>query len=259
MEANRALSPRASGRQERQRSSAIVPFVPWGQLQAHLARNWKQGEHVTLIGKTGSGKTHLALELTDMRRDSIIVATKRNDELLDDAVRRGYHVVESMREVPRTESGHPVYHKVALWPARNLDGDVRLKAQRLAIKEALEIAEKQRWWSVLIDETMWAYDKLQLKNDLDSVWYQGRSSKISLIACAQRPTRVPRLMIAQASHLFLWYVSDKRDLEPLRDIAGVTPREVIETNLPSLSWDRHEFLYVGADSGYIARSIAPPR
>lgn len=132
-----------------------------------------------------------------------------------------------------------------------------MQAQANALRETFSTAERQGHWAVLLDETMWAYDMLGLKKELDSVWYQGRSSGVSLIACAQRPTRVPRLMISSASHLFLSYVSDKRDLEPLREIAGVVPPAVVETTLPTLDWERHEFLYIGADTGYIARTIAP--
>lgn len=217
------------------------------------------GEHVTLIGKTGSGKTHIALALLDLRTFALIIATKRRDPLLQEAS-SGYHVVESMDEIPRTEHGTPVYRRVIVWPGRAIkSGDDRLAAQRVAVKDTLETAERQGHWTVLSDETMWLYDRLQLKADLDSVWYQGRSSGISFIANAQRPTRVPRLMISSASHLFLSYVSDKRDLEPLREIAGAVPPEIIEATLPTLDWERHEFLYVGADSGYVARTIAPPR
>lgn len=190
----------------------------------------------------------------------IICASKQRDPLIDDAIAHGYVVLPSIREVPLTESGHPVYHKVIIWPGRGVaDEKMRHAIQRAEFRQAFSTAERQGMWTILLDETMWAYDMLQLKRELDSIWYQGRSAGVSLVACAQRPTKVPRLMIAQASHLFLWYVSDKRDLEPLRDIAGVTPPEVIEANLPALSWERHEFLYIGADSGYIARSIAPPR
>lgn len=234
--------------------------MPWTKLSAHIATSWKQGQHVTLLGKAGSGKTHVALELADSRRDAVVFATKRRDPLLTQATQRGYKLVSSMREVPTTETGHPVYHKVVVWPGVSAPNEkARLALQAFTLRETIEIAERQGHWTILLDETMWAYDMLRVRAELESVWYQARSSGVSLIACAQRPTKIPRQMIAQASHLFMWYVSDKRDIESLREIAGVTPPEVIEANLPALSWERHEFLYVGADTGYVARSIAPPR
>lgn len=224
-----------------------------------MAQSWLPGQHVTLIGKAGSGKSHLALELLELRTYALIIATKRRDPLLTEA-ERGYKVVEDMREIPRTETGLPVYRRVIVWPGRAIKAeDDRLKFQREAVRETLATAERQGHWAVLSDETMWLYDRLRLKAELDSVWYQARSSGISFIGNAQRPTRIPRLMISNASHLFLSFVSDKRDLEPLREIAGAVPPEIIESTLPSLDWERHEFLYVGADTGYVARTIAPPR
>lgn len=249
----------ARGRAARAQSAPSVPFVGWSSLEAHLANDWMPGQHVTLIGKTGSGKTHIALRLLELRTYALIIATKRRDPLLQEAA-RGYYVVESMDEIPRTEHGTPVHRRVIVWPGRAIaDNDNRIAAQKEAVKQTLSTAERQGHWTVLSDETMWLYDRLQLKGDLDSIWYQGRSSGISFIANAQRPTRVPRLMISSASHLFLSYVSDKRDLEPLREIAGVVSPDIIEATLPTLDWERHEFLYVGADTGYVARTIAPPR
>lgn len=239
---------------------ANVPFVGWTELERHIARTWQPGEHVALIGKAGGGKTHLTLALGDIRSHVLIIATKRRDPLMSSMEAAGYKVVESMDEIPRTETGRPVYRKVIVWPGRSIkDERARQKYQTVVIRDTLATAERQGHWTVLMDETMWAYDMLGLKRELDSVWYQARSSGVSFVACAQRPTRVPRLMISQASHLFLWYVSDKRDLEPLRDIAGAVPPEIVEATLPTLDWDRHEFLYVGANTGYIARSIAPAR
>lgn len=241
------------------RQSVSVPFVGWSQLERHLAHTWLPGQHVTLIGKAGSGKTHISTALLDMRTYSLILATKRRDPLLSN-VAHGYKVVESMQEIPVTENGVPVYRRVIVWPGRAITQESqRLQVQAAAIRDALSTAERQGNWTVLSDETMWLYDRLRLKAELDSIWYQARSSGISFVANAQRPTRVPRLMISQASHLFLSYVSDRRDLEPLREIAGAVPPEIIEQVLPTLDWERHEFLYVGADTGYIARTIAPPR
>lgn len=237
----------------------LVPFVPWTKLERHLATAWRQGQHVTLIGKSGGGKTHLAIELLRSRPYVVILATKRHDPLMEEAG-RGYVVVSSLNEVPLTEGGRPVHRRVLVWPgALEKDERKRQAVQARALRETLSIAERQRQWTILVDETMWLHDMLGLRRELEAQWYQARSSGISLVANAQRPTKVPRQMIAQASHLFLWSVSDKRDLEPLREIAGRVPPALVEAVLPELDYDSHEVLYVGADDGYLARTIAPPR
>ena len=234
-----------------------APFVEWTELEQHISEYWTQGQHVGLIGKTGSGKSHLALRLMDLRPYVIIVATKRYDPLLEEAS-RGYIVREDMSEIPRTDQGHPIHNKVIIWPGTALkDESSRLSAQQKAIRNTLDTAERQRYWTVLIDDVMWVYDMLGLSKKLEAIWYQARSAGISLVASAQRPVKTPRNMVAQASHLFLFSVSDKRDLEHFREIAGQIPPAMIEDILPRLNADSHEFLYVGADDGFICRSIAP--
>lgn len=241
------------------RQPVNIPFCGWSDLQTHLIENWNQGQHVALIGKAGSGKTHLATMLMDIRQFVIIIATKRYDPLLDE-VSRGYVVRQSMDEIPRTDEGYPVHSKVIIWPGTNIkDENARLKLQKEEVNNTLNTAERQRYWTVLVDEVMWIYDMLGLSKKLESIWYQARSAGISLVAGAQRPVRTPRNMVAQASHLFLFSVSDKRDLEHFREIAGQIPPEWIEETLPKLDASRHEFLYVGADDGFLCRSIAPPR
>lgn len=241
------------------RVSYEVPFVGWSELQWHISENWQQGQHVALIGKTGSGKSHLALHLLDIRPFVIIVATKRYDPLLEEAG-KGYIVREDMSEIPRTDEGYPIHNKVIIWPGTAIkDESTRLSAQATAVKDTLDTAERQRYWTVLIDDVMWVYDMLGLSKKLEAIWYQARSAGISMVAAAQRPVKTPRNMVAQASHLFLFAVSDKRDLEHFREIAGPIPPQIIEETLPRLDASRHEFLYVGADDGFICRSIAPPR
>lgn len=243
----------------RRRVSYEIPFVGWSDLQNHLTENWEQGQHVGIIGKTGSGKSHLALNLMDIRPFVIIIATKRYDPLLEEAS-KGYIVREDMTEIPRTDEGHPIHNKVIIWPATAIkDENLRLSAQATAVKQTLDTAERQRYWTVLIDDVMWVYDMLGLSKKLESIWYQARSAGISLVAAAQRPVKTPRNMVAQASHLFLFSVSDKRDLEHFREIGGNVPPIVIEETLPSLNAARHEFLYVDTENNVVVKSIAPPR
>ena len=76
-------------------------------MEGHLERNFIRGQHVTLIGKTGSGKTHMALALAEIRPYVIIAATKRRDPLLQEAG-RGYKVVET-QSVQRGDGSGLIY------------------------------------------------------------------------------------------------------------------------------------------------------
>src|SRR5215472_5611577 len=84
----------------RENSSHLTraPFVPWEKLEPKLKKDWTPGEHVTLIGPTGSGKTHMALALARICKYSLIIATKRRDPLLESLQKR-HLVISEPKEV----------------------------------------------------------------------------------------------------------------------------------------------------------------
>lgn len=244
-----------------------MPAVPWADLERHLKASWRPGGHATLLGPTRAGKTHVALTLGEMCAHTVVLATKRRDELVTALSAKGYVLEPDMGRIPyaeiHTENGSrrvPVHNRVLVWANPQVkDVKLRQAMQARQLRDTLNTAERQGSWCVVLDETMWLHQNLGLGPELDSLWFQAASSKVSVVACAQRPVQVPRQMIAQASLLFLWHIGDKRDLESLRDMGGVIPREIIEDTLPALSWEQHEFLYIEPHTGFVARSIAPPR
>jgi len=242
-------------------------MVPWTTLESHLRRNWQPGQHATLLGPNGAGKSHVALTLGELCAHTVVIATKRRDPLVQELQARGYQLVPDMDDIPfaevHTENGSrrvPVHRRVLVWAnPQTKTASHRMVLQKTQIQQTLNTAERQGNWCIVLDETMWLYGNLGLAAELDSMWFQARSSQVSVVACAQRPVQVPRQMIAQASLLFLWHIGDKRDLESLRDMGGVIPRDIIEDTLPNLSWESHEFLFIEPHTGFVCRSIAPPR
>lgn len=238
--------------------------MPWETLKRRLHSDWRQGEHVTLVGPTGSGKTHLALELLDLRRFVLVLATKRRDPLVSGLRERGFLVVGDTREIQwTTREGRPepTRGRVVYWPKfpEKLSQEQRQAAQAQAMRRAIDWADKTGRWTVLVDETMWLVRNLGLEKALEGLWFQGRTQQLSVVACAQRPSRVPLLAFSSADYLFLWRTGDKRDLERLRDINGTVPREIIEGEVRQLDFDRHEALFVDTHRNELARVIAPPR
>lgn len=240
--------------------------VPWETLAASLRRNWQPGQHVTVIGPTGSGKTHLALCLAEMRPYILVLATKRVDPLVEELRAAGYMVTADLGEILWTHDrdggpARPVYPRVVFWPQtpESADAAQRILIHAHSFRKAIDWADKTGKWAVLIDETMWMADRLRLDKELDSLWFQGRSQGLSVIACAQRPSRVPRLAFSQATYLFIGKFGDKRDIETLRDISSTIPKEIVEEAIYSLDFDRHEFLFIDANKNQLAITVAPPR
>ena len=222
---------------------------------------------MTLIGPTRSGKTHMALTLAEMCRHILVLATKRSDPLVAELSRKGYLVTGDLSQILWTErendrgATQPVHRKVVYWPQfpERMSSSQRLDAQTALFARAIDWAEKTGGWAVLVDETMWMADRLRLGKELDSLWYQGRTQGISVIACAQRPSRVPRLAFSQADYLFLAKFADKRDIETLRDISSSIPKELIDDTIRGLSKDAHEFLFIDTVHDQLAVTVAPPR
>lgn len=236
------------------------PKLAWASLQAKLEAEWEPGMHVTVIAPTGHGKTHLALELAELCRYVLVLSTKRKDPLVADLEARGYLVVSRPDQILWTET-EPVRRKIVFWPRfpERFTVRQRLAAQARAMQEVMDYADKTGGWAIVADETMWLHDSLGLERELNAIWHQGRTQGLSLIACAQRPSRVPRLAFSQASYLFIGKYNDKRDIETLREISSAIPKEVIENGIRSLSKAEHEFLYVDTARDEVAIVVAPPR
>src|SRR5581483_763753 len=245
------------------RGRLVVPAAEWENVADHLEQEWRPGDHVTLIGPTGSGKTHAALELADMTGYALLLATKRRDPLLERLPAAGWRIVGSLREIRFAEDRgrwRPLHRHVVYWPARSGEGlEARRKLQAGAMRNALDWIDKTGGWTTVIDETLWFCRNLGLARELESVWFQGRTQGVSLVACAQRPAHVPRLAYSQSRFLFLWRTGDGSDLDRLADISSGIPRRLIERSVLRLDADAHELLFLDAEQRVLARTIAPPR
>src|SRR5437660_38183 len=64
--------------------------VPWREFFTWFRRTWRQGEHVSLIGPTGSGKTTLGIHLIALRPYVTAFAVKPQDDTMHKLLRAGY-------------------------------------------------------------------------------------------------------------------------------------------------------------------------
>jgi hypothetical protein len=236
-----AIIPRRRGDHQ----LADVPLVPWADFRRRLG--WQQGEHVTLIGKTRSGKTTLALQLLPLRRFVLVLATKPRDPLIDRLRRQGYHVT---RTWPVSTE---VYQRVVFWPRVERMGDQW--EQEKAVAGCLESVYETGGWTIYLDEVRYVSEPsyLGLRSHVQLLWTQGRSLGVTVVAGSQRPAWVPLEAFSQADHLFLWRESDDANLKRVASIAGVHTQAMREL-VPQLP--EHQALYVNTVTGALARTQA---
>lgn len=222
------------------------PFEPYPEFHRNFV--WEQGEHVTLTGGTGSGKTTFArVELLPRRRFVAVFATKAEDSSLYTPLLDAGYVMQS-KWVNDPEN----YPKVIFRP--KLTGGVAGKAaQADAFREALVDIFDSGGWCVYADEIRYLTEFLGLRTEMELLWLQGRSLGISVVASTQRPVSIPRLAF-EAQHLFTWRFSEKRDIDTISEFTGVL-FPVVRQTLPRLP--KHEVLHIAPEYGTASRTKLP--
>ena len=171
--------------------------LPWNE---HLERlNWQQGEHITLVGTTGCGKTTLAQALLPKRKFVLILATKPKDPVIDQFKGDGYTVMRDWFAFdPKTTP------RVLLWPRPDRSIRTTRAKQKELFSQVLEDVFNAGGWCVYIDEAQYFTGDLRLEPELNHLWQMGRAMKMSLMVGNQRPRHIPLAAYSQAQHLYVW-------------------------------------------------------
>lgn len=187
------------------------------QFLEEFESQWLIGEHVTIIGTTGSGKTVLAEDIYALRKFVVVIATKSSDDSLDDYDKQ-FH---------RLKRWPPSWHqeKVLFWKRPEKLGD--FTDQRLAIYEVISHIYKHGNRVLGFDDVFYISDTLKLSSELQMLYTQARSQKVSLVGNLQRPFWVPKEITNQASHVLLFGLRDDKDVERVAGAQGIKKQDVI--------------------------------
>lgn len=214
---------------------------------------WVQGQHLTAIGPTESGKTTLIRELLDKAYYEgthpwqAIAATKPMDEVLDTFVPRGFV------KVPEWTVADPeITPRVIVHPQLSSLGEADKELQHRVLHSMNNAIFRQHGWLVYYDELKWCIGQLKLSGDIETLWHTGRSSGITVVSSLQRPRHVPLMAYDQSEHLFFWEARDKDMRKRLSEIGGKADADLVTHAVQRLG--KHDFIYVSPVTGEIVHS-----
>lgn len=223
------------------------PFLRWDRFMAQFV--WLQGQHLTSIGPTGSGKTVLNRELLKRRDYVVVLGVKNQDpELYGPFEKMGYKLQHSFEPQPPEDAPESL---VLYVPRTDKQGTERRqiigRRFRLVLQEVLRIGR----WCVYCDDVQYMSDKLRLAPELEDLWQLGRSEKATLVVSSQEPVDIPVEAYSAATHLFLFSNPDQVRAERMGKLAGMN-RKMVEEIV--LSMPPHEFLYINKNTRQMIRS-----
>jgi energy-coupling factor transporter ATP-binding protein EcfA2 len=239
-------------------SSLTPDRISWGELEQLFYSEHRQGEHLTVVGPTDSGKTVLLRELAKIR------ARRRAD---DGNPSRVAYLATKPKSRSVSELGWPVAKRwppgygqwhVVVWP-RFPDPETAASRQAVVFRRLLKTIYAEGGQTVVVDEltdfTEPQPEGMGLKSIVVQYETKGRELDLSLFAATQRPVNVPRVVWSEPKWFGVFRIEDYDDLRRVREIAGRGDHfdELIQT------LDDHEFAFVhrrGSRRDYFVSKVA---
>jgi len=236
-------------------------ILQWEDFQVMFFQAHKQGEHISLVGATGSGKSVCGIELCKIvgkrrakdgrpARVTVLADKPRDDTIMRLHKKDGWPIIKKWP--PSYGQEH-----VIVWPKTGNPSDMYLH-HRAVFLPLLETIYREGGQTVYIDEAAYFEETppagLGMRGTISQFWQAARSNRVSMIAGTQRPTRVSRLMWSEPSWLFVFKVEDDEDLKRVAQLSGV--KMSVWRVVPNLGG--HEFLCVrrqrdGRHALYVSR------
>jgi hypothetical protein len=211
----------------------------------------QQGEHITAVGYTQSGKTTLMTHwILPAREHCVVLATKRRDPVLYPTLKKLGFEMTNKPALDVEERPLVIYRPDKTRRKNETAKDVKVRL-RAGYAEVLGEVEEDGGWGIYGDEIRFLAKDLKLEEELEVLWLQGSSELITMMVSTQRPVAIPTVAFESASHLFLFRTTDRRNIERIAEFEGAN-EALLNWLLPRL--EQHEVLYIETRTGRMVRT-----
>ena len=209
-------------------------------VRAHVpprarARYWGIGEHIAVIGTTGTGKTYLITKLVELRNYVVVLRTKPDNNKFP-----GFKRSKTPDALNDLHSNKILIDLSGMPP----------KEQRPRALDLMDLIWEQSLdrryggWTFVMDEVFYLDHVLKLRDKVEMLFTQGRSLGISLVGGVQRPAWVSRFTMSEASHIFSFRV-EGGDTKRVLELTTPRIKPYIGEALP-----RHHFVHCYIPGGF---------
>lgn len=218
--------------------------------------DYEPGQHVTILGATRNGKTHLAFELLEQTASpdlqALVIVMKPRDHLVSawaKAHKDEYRVIRDwppskVRDIGKKPTGWVLWPKVIGDPDYE---DVRhARIFMRAIRDCYDTGERIVFADEVVSlEREYNYPEygVAMRKQLERVWSKGGSMECGLWSASQRPANIS-LFAYQAQHLFLSRDPDENNQKRYGEIGGIDPMLVREL---TARLKMYQWLYIHRD------------
>jgi hypothetical protein len=254
----RPALPRVRWSNEHERNAEFTraaPRIPWDKFIRDSFQP-QPGEHVTILGSTGKGKSNLMNHLLPKWPYTVVLGTKAQDETMSRLASQGYVVWQKWKALPAEQ-----YPRRVIWPKPGKISEMVDRQQEVftdviehVYAEGGRPKERPIGWAIAIDELWWFTHMLKMEKMLRVILQHARSSGITLIGATQRPAFIPTEFYSQPTHLFFFATQDDNNLQKVGDINAGNKRLIrdLVSNL-----EQYQVLYVNNVTGQMARTRTP--